>query len=229
MTGDEPAIGFRIWAVDNNIYGPVELPTIVEWVKDERVTSGTWVFSDHDDAWRKAAEVPELRMFFSKRIATPAAAGGVTPGMLRRVKALGDLTDEQLLRFIDFMETQRVGGFVQVCRQGDHGDSMFLVLEGELRVRLMVDGRETTLVTLGPGDFFGEIALFDQGPRSADVIANVDSVLIKVGHTAFENFVKTAPEAAAPFLMAISKTLTARIRADNKRYRDSIAFARASQ
>jgi CRP-like cAMP-binding protein len=44
-----------------------------------------------------------------------------------------------------------------------------MILQGELRVRVMIGQKETILTTLGPGDFFGDISLFDHGPRSADV------------------------------------------------------------
>jgi len=106
---------------------------------------------------------------------------------------------------------------------------MFLVLEGELRVRLLIEGKESTLVTLGAGDFFGKVALFDQGPRSADVVANSEVVLLKMSHAAFAKLIETAPELAAPVLIGIGKTLTARIRADNKRYRDAIVLGRAGR
>jgi CRP-like cAMP-binding protein len=104
---------------------------------------------------------------------------------------------------------------------------MYLVLEGELRVRIMVDGKETLLLTLGPGDFFGEISLFDHGPRSADVLANQQSLLLKISAASFDKLVKEAPDLAAPFLFAMGKTLSARIRSGNKRYHDSIHLARA--
>jgi CRP-like cAMP-binding protein len=105
---------------------------------------------------------------------------------------------------------------------------MFLVLEGELRVRMMIQGKETVLVTLAPGEFFGEISIFDRGPRSTDVVANKDSLLLKITAAAFARLLSEAPDLAAPFLYGICKTLTARIRADNKRYRDSVSFARAA-
>jgi CRP-like cAMP-binding protein len=81
---------------------------------------------------------------------------------------------------------------------------------------------------LGAGECFGEIALFDQGPRSADVVANKESVLLKVSSDAFDKLRREAPELSAPILFAISKTLAARIRADNKRIKDSVNFARAA-
>src|SRR6267378_2226570 len=44
--------GFKIIGADNVVYGPVELPTLVDWLEEERVTPETWVFSERDDAWR---------------------------------------------------------------------------------------------------------------------------------------------------------------------------------
>lgn len=238
MASEEQGFGYRIWAVDNVVYGPVELPTLVAWVKDERVTPGTWVFVEEDQHWHQAAAVPELRMFFQRpaeaaagpsSAARAAGAPGIKPGALRRVKILAGFNDAQLLRLVEVLEVQQIPQWSTVVKQGDHGDAMFLVLSGELRARLMISGKESILATLGPGDFFGEISLFDHGPRSADVVANADSTLLKVSAPAFEQLMKDAPDIAASLLLATAKTLTGRIRADNKRYQDSIYFARAAR
>jgi CRP-like cAMP-binding protein len=225
---------YSIWAADNVVYGPVELPTLIGWVKDERVLADTWIFDSLNDRWRKASNLAELQLFFRKKGGATAAPdfnldmAAITPGMLRRVKALAELSDDQLNRFVHYMEPQTVKQWAQIVKQGEPDDGMYLVLEGELRVRLMIGGKETILATLGPGECFGEIALFDQGPRSADVIANKESVLLKIGTEAFERLRRDAPELSAPILFAISKTLAARIRADNKRIKDSVNFARAA-
>ena len=230
-------VEYSIWASDNVVYGPVELPTLIGWVKDERVLAETWIFDGQNDRWRKAGSLPELSLFFRKKSDSGAPAAkpefstgesNITPGMLRRVKALAELNDEQLGRYIRFMEPQNVRQWAQIVKQGDADDGMYLVLDGELRVRLMIGGKETILATLGAGECFGEIALFDQGPRSADVVANKESVLLKVSSDAFDKLRREAPELSAPILFAISKTLAARIRADNKRIKDSVNFARAA-
>jgi CRP/FNR family cyclic AMP-dependent transcriptional regulator len=191
--------------------------------------------ADNNDRWRKASNLPELQIFFHKKAASTATDpelfvdhAGITPGMLRRVKALAELSDEQLHRFTSFMEPQMARQWTQIVKQGDPDDGMYLVLDGELRVRLMISGKETILATLGAGECFGEIALFDQGPRSADVIANKDSLLLKITSEAFDKLRREAPELSAPILFSISKTLAARIRADNKRIKDSVNFARAA-
>jgi hypothetical protein len=231
-------IGYKIWGVDGAVYGPVELPALVAWIKEERVTGVTWVYSEKNDTWHKAADVPELRMFFRPKtgrqgeapteIVPDRSIAGLKPGSLRRVKILAEMTDDQLERFVTFMEVEPAKQWTEIVKQGQHGDAMYFVLEGELRVRMMIAGKETILVTLSAGEFFGEISLFDHGARSADVVANTDSVLLKISAKKFQKLIGEAPDLAAPFLFAMGKTLTARIRADNKRYRDSVNFARTA-
>lgn len=208
---------FFIWGIDDSPYGPVELPTLVNWIKDERVLADTWVFTRRDSTWQRAADITELKMFFGKKYVRTAAGTGLTPNSLRRIKILADFNDAQLSHLLDFLETQNIAQWSTVVRMGDPGDAMYFVLEGELRARVMAGDRETILSTFGPGDFFGDIALFDHGPRSADVLANVDSVVLRLSSVAFERLAKEAPSLATPFLQATSRTLASRIRADNKR------------
>ncbi len=227
---------FKILGSDDVIYGPVELPLLVNWVQEERVRGDTWVYASGRDGWSKAAEVSELRMFFneaneSRRVPgyqteLTARAPSLKPGALRRIKVFAALGDPELASFIQYVEVKEVKQFAQVVRQGEPGDGIFMILQGEVRVRIMIQGKESLLTVLSAGDFFGEVSLFDHGPRSADVIANEDSVLLRMGVGPFEKMVQEAPELAAPFLCAMGKTLTARIRADNKRFSETVAFSR---
>lgn len=235
MEANDQAGGYKIWAADNVVYGPVELPTLVSWIREERVQADTWVYQEADDVWKKASQFEELTMFFRSQPTgnttafTSGKAAAIKPGALRRVKIFAGMSDAQLARFVEYMQVQEVPRWSEIVRQNSPGDAMYLLLEGEARVRLMIQGKEKTLVTLAPGEFFGEIALFDHGPRSADVVANQDCVLLKISAGSFQKLVAEAPELAAPFLFAIGKTLTARIRADNKRYQDSIVLRQAAE
>jgi hypothetical protein len=208
---------YFIWGIDDSPYGPVELPTLVNWIKDERVLANTWVYARRDSKWQLAADITELKMFFGKKFTRSAEGAGLSPNSLRRIKILADLNDAQLSHLSDFLEPQNVAQWSTVVRLGDPGDAMYFVLEGELRARVMTGDRETILSTFGIGDFFGDIALFDHGPRSADVLANVDSVVLRLSSVSFERLAKEAPALATPFLQATSRTLASRIRADNKR------------
>ena len=231
MNPETSSNGFAIWGIDQSAYGPVELTVLVGWIKDERVLADTWVFSQKENCWKRAADMPELQMFFRAQAAVSSSSDAASPairiGILRRVKILGGLSDNQLERFASAMEMQRVPQWTEVVKQGQRGDTMFFILEGELRARIVQAGKETILSTLGPGDFFGEISLFDHGARSADVIANADSSVLKMTAAAFEKLAAESPDVAAPFLQAAIRTLAARIRADNKRIGDSARLSHA--
>ena len=220
MESQEFANIYFIWGVDDSPYGPVELPVLIDWINDERVLPETWVFSRSAGNWQRASEIPEIKNHFALKITSvPEATSrvGIKPGSLRRIKILADLKDAQLAHLAEYMEMQEVTQWSVLFNQGDDSDSMFLVLAGELRARTVVNGRETILATFGPGEFFGDMALFDHGPRSADVVANVDSTLLKSTSVAFDRLTREAPALATPFLQATARTLAARIRADNKR------------
>jgi len=212
---------YFIWGIDNAAYGPVPLPALSEWIKDERVQEDTWVYIRAEQAWRPARAVTELLPEFkgvgAPESPAPTPGGRIKPGSLRRIKILAELSDNQLAHLLQFLEPANVAQFTCVCKEGDPGDGMYLVLAGELRARKVTEGQETILATFTAGDFFGDIALFDHGPRSADVVANVDSLMFKMSAANFERLIKEAPALATPFLQAAARTLASRIRADNQR------------
>ena len=227
---NEPNVCFRTWGEDNISYGPVELPTLVTWLRQGRVLRNTWVFSEQRSEWARAGEMIELKGLFKSSVGVPtaAAAPGITPGSLRRFKILVDMDERQLASFLQYMEVLKLLPNAMVFKKGDHGDAMFLLLEGEVRARVMVGGQESTLATLTVGECFGEMAVIDEGPRSADVVANRECVLLKISAGALKRLFQEAPALAAPFLLGLSKTISSRVRTLPKRYEDSILFARTA-
>jgi CRP-like cAMP-binding protein len=211
---------YFIWGIDDSPYGPVPLPVLIDWISDERVVPNTWIFARTAGIWQKASEFSELKDYFQTDtglLSATSTSARFKPGSLRRIKILAEMKDAQLAHLADFLEFQELLQHTVVVTQGEPGDAMFLIMSGELRARTIIGGRETILTTFGPGDFFGEMALFDKGPRSADVVANVDSSVLRLSTSAFERLTREMPSLATPFLQATSRTLSARIRADNKR------------
>ncbi|MGC8742802.1 MAG: cyclic nucleotide-binding domain-containing protein [Verrucomicrobiia bacterium] len=237
MDESQNQASYRIWGADNFVYGPVELPTLISWIKEERVTANTWVFIEHQSRWEVAGKIPELKILFKDAKSHSSTASGdqaenaprfIEPKALRRIKVFADFSDAQLSKLVSYLELVEVPQFKTVVKQGEPGDSMYFVLEGELRVRMMVLGKETMLGVRQTGEFFGELALFDKGLRSADVVANQNSKLLKLGVDAFEKLVRESPEIGVPFLLSIGKTLAAYIRADDRRIRDATATAQTA-
>jgi CRP-like cAMP-binding protein len=93
---------------------------------------------------------------------------------------------------------------------------------------VMIEERETILTVMGVGECFGELAIVDQGPRSADVIANQASIVIKVSAAALKKIFAEAPALAAPLFFALNRVIAQRMRSLTKRYEDSIYLARTS-
>jgi CRP-like cAMP-binding protein len=224
--------GYRAWGADNIAYGPVELPGLVTWIKQGKVRADSWVFREKDAAWSRASDLPELKVLFKSKLPPGAAAAadakGIQPGSLRRIKMLADVEERLLASLLTYLEVVKVAPFGTVVNKGEHGDALFMVLEGEVRARVMIDGRESTLSTMGVGECFGELAIVDQGPRSADVIANQPSVLIKVSDAALKKMMAEAPALAAPFALALARVIAQRVRVLTKRYEDSIHFSRTA-
>ncbi len=229
---ENPAVYFRTWGNDNVSYGPVELPALVDWIRQGRVVRNTWVFREDKAEWSRAAEMSELKILFKSK--TPGAAPGaptqgITPGSLRRIKIFADMDERQLASFLQYMEVLKLLPNAPVFRKGERGDAMFCVIQGEVRARVMVGGRESTLSSMGVGECFGELAVLDESTRSADVVTNVESVLLKISAGALKRLFQEAPALAAPFLLGLNKTITTRVRNLTKRYEDSILFARTAR
>jgi signal transduction histidine kinase len=127
---------------------------------------------------------------------------------LRQVPLLADLSDEDLERLYQMAETVSIPAGQQVLREGDPGDSLFVVLDGELEVTKRHGSQEVLLASYKAGQFFGEMALLEQAPRSASVRALRESRLLVIGQPAFRTLLSCSP--AAPF--KILRTVTSRLR-----------------
>lgn len=231
MTHNAKAARFYVWGAENAASSPLDLPGLISQVKSGEVTAGTWIFVAKDQMWQRALDVPELLLFFQAK--PPRARENETVSRVdargfRRLKLLAGMTDEQIDRFAQLVEVEQVPQWAVIVKQGDCGQAMYVILEGELYVRLKAGGKETMLAKLEVGDFFGDISLFDRGPRSADVVAAVSSRLLKISVSAFETLAREAPDLATPFLRAIAKTLTARIRTGNKHHGEFVGLAHSA-
>jgi hypothetical protein len=237
METQEAKTGYVIWSENNTTHGPVELPALVDWVKEGRVTATTWIFVQRTGVWQKSGELPELQMFFSA--ATPGLHEqsepvfttapdeiGIPPQALRRIKILAVMSDAELAKFCQFITVQEFKVFSTVVKAGEHGNSMYMIFSGEVRARSMIDSKETTLATLGVGDYFGEISLLDEGPRSADIVTNTESVVLNLSASAFGRMRNEAPRLALDFVYALGRSAAGKIRTLTKRYQDSVNFSR---
>ena len=92
--------------------------------------------------------------------------------------------------------------------EGEQGDRVYVVLDGKIKLgRTSSDGRENLLAVLGRGEMFGELSLFDPGPRTATATAVTEARLIGLGHADLQPWLTGRPEVASQLLRALGQRL----------------------
>jgi CRP-like cAMP-binding protein len=122
---------------------------------------------------------------------------------LKRVPLFAHMGHHELERLGQLTDEIEVGLDQHLTDQGETGHEFFIVLEG----RLMVLDDHRPIATLGPGDFFGEIALVESVPRTATVRAEGLAKLLVIGHREFHALMDEFPTVRAAVLDALAERL----------------------
>jgi CRP-like cAMP-binding protein len=120
---------------------------------------------------------------------------------LKRVPLFSRMGRHELERLGQLTDEIEVGLDQHVTEQGEAGNEFFVVLDGRLMV---LDGNKP-ISTLGPGDFFGEIALIESVPRTATVRAEGIARLMVVGHREFHALMDEFPEVRRAVMDALAE------------------------
>ncbi|MEK7863130.1 MAG: cyclic nucleotide-binding domain-containing protein [Chloroflexota bacterium] len=125
--------------------------------------------------------------------------------LLRKVNLFSDCTEKQLAFIATRVEDVDVPAGRVLCQEGTSGGEFFVVVSGSAEVQR--SGK--VIGHMGAGDFFGEIALIDRGPRSATVVASSPMRLLILGTSQFQDVIHQDPEMARQLLYAVTKRLRA--------------------
>jgi CRP/FNR family transcriptional regulator, cyclic AMP receptor protein len=133
---------------------------------------------------------------------------------LRAIPLFAHLRDDELGRVATAVRERSYPKHSIILFEDDPGDALYVVVTGQVKVVLIgEDGREVILSVLGSGDFFGEMSLIDDEPRSAHVIAMEDARLLVLRREDFQRALEETPRIALGLLRALSGRLR---RADDK-------------
>ena len=92
--------------------------------------------------------------------------------------------------------------------EGEPGDRLYVIERGKVKLgRRSNDGRENLLAVLGPGEMFGELSLFDPGPRTATATVVADARLQELGHQDLVGWLQSNPDVAKHLLQALARRL----------------------
>jgi CRP/FNR family transcriptional regulator, cyclic AMP receptor protein len=132
----------------------------------------------------------------------------VDDDIVRRAPLFAALDDEASRSLLDTMVEVRLGRAEVLFAEGDPGERLYVIVEGKIKLgRTSGDGRENLLAILGPGEMFGELSLFDPGPRTATATSIGESRLIGLGHEDLQPFLRRHPEVAQTLLHALARRL----------------------
>lgn len=142
------------------------------------------------------------------------ARASETVELLQRVPLFSELSVEELTPIASVSVPRAFAAGVRVFHEGDDSDACYVVRSGDLRVtREHSDGRAIALATLGPGDFFGELAMLDGGTRSASIETLSEVDLLALPAADMRRVIADHGELAAKLIVA----LTRRLRETNER------------
>ena len=128
--------------------------------------------------------------------------------VLRQAPLFSALDDEAASALRASMTQTRIRRGEVLFREGDSGDRLFVVSDGKVKLgRTSSDGRENLLAILGPGQMFGELSLFDPGPRSATVTAVTDVTMLVLSHDEMVRWLSGRPEVARGLLSQLAGRL----------------------
>jgi len=136
---------------------------------------------------------------------------------LRGTKPFAAMDDADLAPLAASMTELRLREGQILMQEGDLGGQMYFLRAGSLAIAKRVrDGIEHVVARIAPGEFVGEMALFDHRPRSASIRAEADSDLFVLNRSAVHALIALNPAAAAAFLRALSDEFIARLRRSNE-------------
>src|ERR1051325_5569409 len=127
---------------------------------------------------------------------------------LRSVPIFSSLDSKSTVELGEYLTIHDYPKLARIFRSGDRGDAMYLIDVGKVRISITdADGAEVTLTELGPGDFFGDMAMLDGHGRSANATAIEDARLAKLTRDDFLTFMRSDPRVTLELLTALTQRL----------------------
>ncbi len=146
--------------------------------------------------------------------------------LLKQAAIFQDLDEGELARVAEVCREQKFTVGQYVFKEGEPGNRLFLISEGEVRISRTIPGSgEEALAVLKPGSCFGEMSIFDRSERSTDAIANTACTLITISRSDFELLLDFNRDVAYKVLWSVVRLLSARLRVTNDNLRSFLAMS----
>ena len=146
--------------------------------------------------------------------------------LLRNVPLFKDLDDRELAEVAELCREEKFVSGTYVFREGEAGNRLYLITEGEVRISRDVPGSgEEALAVLKAGAVFGEMAVFDRCERSTHAISNGGTTVLTIARADFEILLDLNRELAYKVLWSVTRLLSGRLRNTNDSLRSFLAMS----
>ncbi|MDD5200669.1 MAG: cyclic nucleotide-binding domain-containing protein [Terrimicrobiaceae bacterium] len=142
--------------------------------------------------------------------------------LLSKFQLFTGFKEEELSTLLSLSDCQTFAPGERIVTEDETGLCMYVILRGDVRVHSRAGEQEVELAILHAGDFFGELSLVDDGPRSATVDAVEAVEVLRITRMVVGVLAGVQPSAAIHLLAAIGRSLVNRLRAGNQKYLDLI-------
>jgi CRP-like cAMP-binding protein len=176
--------------------------------------------NDHDDT-QQLSESLGAGMFLAH-----CFREGYMNQVLKNISLFETLLEHELDKIGKISRAEQIAKGTVIFKEGDAGDRCYSIITGEVRIsKLIPNMGEEALAILKPGDYFGEMALIDNFPRSAHAIANADSELLSIRKAELDAILMMDCELANKLLWVFTRTLSKRLRETNEKLVSFLAMA----
>jgi len=146
--------------------------------------------------------------------------------LLKQVMIFKDLDDDEIGLVADVCKEEKFVSGEYIFREGEHGNRLYLIVDGEVRISRDVPGSgEEALAVLKRGALFGEMAVFDRTERSTHAISNGGTTVLTISRPDFEMLLDFNREMAYKVLWACVRLLSSRLRSTNDSLRSFLAMS----
>jgi CRP-like cAMP-binding protein len=139
--------------------------------------------------------------------------------LLQKLPVFEALRPKELKLFTSLIYRREYMAGETVFKEKEPGVGMYFVISGAIKIVLPAQPEEILLAYLGPGHFFGELALFNEGPRSATAVADEDSELAGIYRPDFLDYCQRNPVAGNKIIYHMANVISEKLRRTNREYR----------
>ena len=146
-------------------------------------------------------------------------------GILKKVKFFDTLVEDELKEIASLSKPEEYREGETIFSEGDEGEKLFVILSGAVRISKNIPGMgEEALSILRDGDYFGEMSLIDNAPRSADARTHEDSSVMTLSKKDLETLMDEKKDIGYKILSKFVETLSQRLRDTNDKIRSFFAM-----